>query len=139
MKTYQLLVVSKSTVCGLLGNAAILAVEEGNTANRGGCIQHVSRCVSGAVLSYHATCSHESSFPFWKISKYDRERKSLPDRIIVNPSDRQHSVMDSLTPLLIALCFGAPFVLFPFKGNIHPSSRSYTMPHVTELPPYINL
>lgn len=64
MKTYQLLVVSKSTVCGLLGNAEVLAVEEGNTANRGGCIQHVSRCVSSAVLSYHVIYSHEYDFFF---------------------------------------------------------------------------
>lgn len=63
----DLSVISKSTVCGLLGNAEVLAVEEGNTANRGGCIQHVSRCVSSAVLANHAIYSHEYDFFFFML------------------------------------------------------------------------
>lgn len=44
------------------------AVEEGNTANRGGCIQHVSGCVSTARLSHHTLSSNESHLLSWKMS-----------------------------------------------------------------------
>lgn len=49
----------KSSVCELPGNGAELgAVEEGNTANRGCCIQHVCGCVSGADMPQHTTYSN---------------------------------------------------------------------------------
>lgn len=47
-------------MCELPGNGAELgAVEEGNTANRGCCIQHVCGCVSGADMPQHTTYSNK--------------------------------------------------------------------------------
>lgn len=96
MKTNHLLGVSKSSVCGLLGNGAVLgAVEEGNTANRGGCIQHVPGCVSSAILSYHhTTYSNKSYFLCWKMSKRYWECLNLSDAIIMNSSIWWHSMAD---------------------------------------------
>lgn len=99
------------------------AVEEGNTANRGGRIQHVSGCVSSARLLYHTLYSNESHLLWWKneqnltgIAKISH-RHDKHERLFTQPyfKDTVWQVVNLLASFFAPFCIGYPhcFVVWP--------------------------
>lgn len=124
------------------------AVEEGNTANRGGCIQHVSGCVSSARLSHRALYSNESHLLGWKISKFfEWECKKKSNEINMHSLTRRsfHTVIwcDSMADctfvgiILHSILHHRPplYVLFHHPATcLFSCIRSYICMNVNRLP-----